>query len=559
MPFTTDTLIKFNTACYHYLKDEQLAGTPFLKYSTYSKNFAQFYGFSDFRSMLESSDIPVNISAINAHLEDLRNRGFVISKTATQLTWPLNMEFSTVEITALVDDQLKRVEHFVPHTHRMRGTVPLMQPNGDSTWHIADEALSESNITATLEWFEALLGKEHVNLIKGRNEFIKILNQQSNIGNGAAKHALAVRMMHREQYLEAKVMLENAVDLGNIDAHVELARIHLYGMGVPMNYELARIHYETAAAKEHNIALNELAHMYSPRGELETNLQLCFHLHKRAVKAGNFDSIGNVGSMLDSGLGVERDRDAALTYFLMGERVSDGCSTNSLAYQKAMREGDFTSALPYLIRAAECGDIEGLRNLGIAYIHGWSGKVNLPKGLTLLIDAAKQNDAEAMYVLAQCFYEGHGIKKSYKTCVEFLQMASDLCHGAAQNKLAVCYIEGKGVDVDVSFANELLHKAIKNGFSDAYFNLSQSHRFGRGYPANDEVAFSYMLLAAEGGNRDAMEFLAQFYLEGIGTGIDPFESHKWSEKAEQALAYVPYYYVHPLTRPYVPATYFTEV
>jgi TPR repeat protein len=526
--------------------------------NSFSQLFAREHGFKTYEAMLAHHDVPVDVSALNAILEALRQDGIELELTAMLLPFPPQMILSTIELSALFNDQLKRVEHFVPHTHYLRSMVPLMHPLGESKWHIAEEMLTGHNVVSTLAYFKSVLGDDHVELVKGGSQYHQSLLEQSQAGNAAAKHALAVRFIQKGLYTEAFELLMDAKARGCIDAYVELARMHLYALGIKKDVQAAKILYEYAAEQGHNIALNELAHMYSPRGEMGTDLELCFELHKRAVEAGNFDSIGNVGSMLNSGMGVHKDTFAALAYFEMGDKVSDGCSRNSYAYHKAMLEHDHASAFAYCEKAAEVRDVEGLRNLGLHYLYGWAVEKDLAKGLELLIEAAHLNDAEAIYRIALCLSDGFGIERNLKESIYLLTDAAELGHGAAMTKLGVCYLDGLGVNINEFKANEYFFGAVEAGDNTSHFNLSQSYRFGRGVEADEKLAFKHMELAAKAGCRDAMEYLSEFYLHGICTQVDYRQSRLWRHKALKAPAYVPYLYVDPLVRPHVPRAYFTE-
>lgn len=526
--------------------------------NAFSQLFAHKHGFRTYEEMRAHGDVPVDTNALSAVLDSLREGGIDIQLTAMQLPFPAQMIFSTTELSALFNDQLKSVEHFVPHTHYFRSMVPLMHPIGDSKWHIADEMLTEHNIVSTLAYFKGILGDDHVELVKGGSQYHQSLLEQSKAGNPAAKHALAVRAIQRGSYPEALALLNDAKVCGCIDAYVELARMALYGLGIERDVQAARILYEHAAEQGHNIALNELAHMYSPRGELNTNLELCFNLHKRAVDAGNFDSIGSVGSMLNSGMGVQKDTAAALAYFEMGDKVSDGCSRNAYAYQKGMLENDPAGALEYLKKAAEVKDVEGVRNLGLHYLYGWEVEKDEARAFVLLDEAVKLGDVEALYRTGLCLYEGVGVAKNLEKSLYQLTKAAALGHGAAMTKLGCWYVDGTGVAIDYAKANRFFFAAVEAGDDKSHFNLSQSFRFGRGVDVDENLAFKHMEMAALAGCRDAMEFLSQFYLEGICTPIDRREARLWRHKAQKAQDHLHYLYVDPLVRPYVPHACFTE-
>lgn len=546
--------------CRNFFTDVKAACTDdaYLSLNAFNQLFAKAHGFANYETMLKSNCVPVDVEALKSVFTELRSKGIDLHLTPMQLRWPKDIIFTSTEITDLMNDQLRTVQSSVPHTHLLKNVVPLIQPNGDSTWHIATEFLAKSYSVINQEWFESVLGEQHVRIIKGRNEYLDTLRLHAEAGDTAAMCSLAIRNLQRREYSKAKKLLEEAVEAGSIDAHVELARIYLFGLGEDSDIQRARAHYEIAASKEHHIALNELAHMYGPYGSFETDLDLFYQYHKQAADAGNFDSIGNVGSMLYYGFGVEQDIELAKAYFEKGGEKSDSCSLVNTAYDFAMVEDDFEKARLVLERAVTLGDTEAKCDLGIILLYGFGIKPDIDRALLLLVDAAEKDVPEAMFHIALCYSDGVGFEKSHEKSVFFLERASELGHGAAMNKLAVCYFNGYGVKSDIEQANNLFEESGKLGCSRGYFNLSQSYRFGHGLTVDLKQAFYYMHLSAEGGCSDAMSFLSSFYENGIGTMVNLTKSQFWDERAESTPSYIPYQYVDPAIRSYVPDSYFSS-
>lgn len=546
--------------CRNFFTDVKAAYTDDARLSlnAFNQLFAKAHGFANYETMLKSSCVPVDVEALKSVFTELRSKGINLYLSPMQLRWPKDIIFTSTEITDLMNDQLRVVQSSVPHTHLLRDVVPLIQPNGDSTWHIATEFLAKSNSVINQGWFESVLGEQYVRIIKGRNEYLDTLRLHAEAGDTAAMCSLAIRNLLRSEYSAAKKLLEEAVEAGSIDAHIELARIYLFGLGEGSDIQRARTHYEIAASKEHHIALNELAHMYGPHGSFETNLDLFYKYHKRAADAGNFDSIGNVGSMLYYGFGVEQDIDKAKKYFELGGEKSDGCSLTNTAYHIAMVEGDFEKASFVLERAVSFGDVEAQRNLGIILLNGFGMKPDIERGISLLFDAAKQGDVEAIYRIAWCYFDGVGLEQSYEKSVAFLESAAERGHGSAMNKLGICYIEGYAVSCDYMKANELFKTAGEHGDSIGYYNLSISFSNGYGLPVDSEQAFHYMYLAAQDKCRKAMLSISEFYMKGIGVAANQSESERWYKESGVTPDYIPYQYVDPAVRSYTPKSYFSS-
>lgn len=547
MPYDSN-LKQFTRENYPYVKSRCPADIKCISLNAYCQKFAKKHGFLTFESMLKEPSVPVNVDALNALDDELRSEGFDIKRTPMQMKWPQNFIFTSLESRALMNDHLKKVEHRVPYTHHARHYAPLMQPNGDGTWHIDVELIAETDRIINLDWFNKTLGEKNVCIVKGRNEYLVHLRKQADSGDLEAMHALAVRNMFREDYSEASELLERAVQLGKIDAHFELGTIYLYGLGVEPDPKIAIEHFKIAADNNNNLALNALGHMYGKEGPFEPDFELSFACHLRAAKAGNYDSIGTVGSMLYYGLGVTEDKEEALKYFAMGDEVSDGCSRNNIAYIKfteALDNGDFVTAQAALEKAVEVKDIEALRNLGIFLMDGYAGETDRTRGYSLLDEAANMGDVEAMYRVGSYLFYGDPVEQDYEKAACWFHKAFAGGHGPAINKLAECFWEGLGVDADIDTANQLFKVAGEYREPRGYSNLSNSYRYGRGVTKNAHLAFEYMLLSAEGGFKKAMEEVAEYYLHGFGTDEDEEKSRHWSKVALSTPEFVPYQWVDP--------------
>lgn len=533
-----------------------------LSFNSYCQKLAKAAGFYNFELMLKETSVPIVVDALNRLYDELRSEGIDVKRTAMQLKWPQHIIFSTLELVSLMDDQLKRVEHRVPYTHHARQYVPMMQPNGDSTWHIDVEVINDPGSIINLEWFENVLGKRHVRIVKGRNQYLDHLREQAEAGDHSALHALAVRSTYKQEYVQARTLLNKAVDLGSVDAHFELGFIYEYGLGVNADPMRALKHYLLAAKQNNNMALNALGHFYGKEGPLGPDFELSFNYHLNAAKAGNYDSVGNVGSMLYFGLGVEENKEEAEKYFAMGDEVSDGCSRNSIAhleFVKALESGDFTTAKIALEKAVEVKDVEALRNLGIFLLDDYIDETDSARGFALLEEAAMLGDAEAMYRVGSYLFYGKNVKKDYNKSAYWFQKAFKMGHGPAINKLAECFWEGLGVDADVNIANQLFEAAGEYREPRGYSNLANSYLYGRGLEENDELAFKYMLMAAEAGYKSAMESVADFYLTGIGVKIDIGEAIKWREKSASTPDFIPYQWIDPRLVNYVSPDYLNPI
>ena len=91
-------------------------------------------------------------------------------------------------------------------------------------------------------------------------------------------------------------------------------------------------------------------------------------------------------------------------------------------------------------------------------------------------------------------------------------------------------LETGGGDLDEG--RDLLTKAAENEFPPAQYFTGLGYRFGYyGFKQSDRKAFSWLRLAAERGNPQAMHHLAQMYFFGLGHKKDLSRAQEWFEKS----------------------------
>ena len=179
---------------------------------------------------------------------------------------------------------------------------------------------------------------------------------------------------------------------------------------------------------------------------------------------------------------------------------------------------DYGSAIHFLKKSAEKGNIAALNNVGIAY----EKMGNLKESLVWIKKAAAKKDSCALRNLALAYLNGNGVRKNYRLALKYIEESADLGYTPALWTLGGMYEKGIGVKKDLKFAIELYKLGAKHEteFCDCSRTLAYCYKHGDGVRKNRRMAFKYFLKAAEKENVDGLYEVGYSYLTGTGVEKD---------------------------------------
>lgn len=119
--------------------------------------------------------------------------------------------------------------------------------------------------------------------------------------------------------------------------------------------------------------------------------------------------------------------------------------------------------------------------------------------------AAEQGDADAQRRLGLKYFNGHGLPQDYRQAVAWYQKAAEQGDAMAQWFLGGMYDEGQGVQHDVQQALHWYSKAAEQGSSRAQFRLGEIFAEGHEVRQNDLVAYGWYSLASSQGDVIALK------------------------------------------------------
>lgn len=203
------------------------------------------------------------------------------------------------------------------------------------------------------------------------------------------------------------------------------------------------------------------------RGDFKTALTEWQPLAENGHVSAQF----NLGVMYDEGRGVDASRDEAIKWWT---------------------------------KAGEQGDIQAQHNLALLYIAGGDG--NYEKATLWLKRAADSGSIPSQYSLGRMYGYGFGVEKSEAESFRFVKMAAESGFDKAQYKLGKMYRDGEGTAVDPGEAGRWFQAAAERGHANAQNKVGTRMATGRdGFEKNEVEALMWLILAEQGGNKDAIE------------------------------------------------------
>ncbi len=293
-------------------------------------------------------------------------------------------------------------------------------------------------------------------------------------------------------------------------------------------------------------------------------LEKAFDLMLSEAKNGNGLAMHDLGKMLLSGLGCEKNEVQAHSWFLHAhDAFCQMERTDKKSYYWQYRIGklysygygveqDYTASAEWFTKAVEGSSPFAAYALGGQYYRGQGVEQDFEKAFELFTMAAtdeKKPNAYAQYQLGRMCKEGIGTavdcsasEEWYRLAYQgFLQIEQTMADDKLYYRLGSMNLSGTGTDVDLSKAKMYLEEAAELDNPDALYGLGKLY-LRKDFDGYDPVkAVAYLEKAAKQGHSYAQYLLGKLLLRGenvpqdIGTGI------QWLEKsAEQDNQYAQY-------------------
>lgn len=275
-------------------------------------------------------------------------------------------------------------------------------------------------------------------------------------------------------------------------------------------------------------------------GDEEINYKKAIECFEKAYKRGHKNSALFLGDLYFNGTDeIEKNHSKSIEWYKKGsERNLSSCMI-SLAQIYLSEDSTLQKfhnpqkGIELVNKAMKHLDGEAYTLMGALYQDGKYVEKNDKKALELFKKATDLKSSSGAFNLGLIYMEGIGCDKNYQKGVKAWEKAVEFGDGSAANNL-YCYYYGTAYDMkkkDKQKAKNYLMKGAELGDAFAQKNLAWLYFNGSDIiKKNENQGFIYAKLAADQGQADACEMVADCYERGIGTNRDPKKAEEYRNK-----------------------------
>ncbi len=310
----------------------------------------------------------------------------------------------------------------------------------------------------------------------------------------AAQLLASARQLQTEQrYRGSHDNFLRAADLGNIDAHFELALIYS-GDGYLRDEPKAIEHFTVAAENGHVESLYRLGRAFR-HGELGLSPDFPKALEnlEQAAQKGHVEAQKQLANMYNNGEGVAPDPAKAIQWFRAAAESGDASAQNDVA-------------ILLIQKGAESDPAEGVRWLKLA---------------------AEQGVTVAEYNLARSYYNGTLVEKDLARSFQYFTVLAEKGLPQAFQMTGIQLLHGQGVEKDETAAFRAFQAGAQRGDPLCRYYLGYCYLNGIGVTRDSSAALKHLEAAANRHIREAQSLLGKIYSEGTVLMADPIEAAKW--------------------------------
>jgi len=336
----------------------------------------------------------------------------------------------------------------------------------------------------------------------------------------------------KQNPMEAKRLLENAMELGNDYAPYRLASEYERGEFREEEPDYAAILklYELAAERGNVNGMDMAGHYYrlDVVSEDESNGEKAVNYFEQAVARNSNYSRVELALCYEYGTGVEQDYQKAFDLYKAAAENGYVFANQKMAYyleDAYLGEEDLAGALENFKIAAEAGMHESIYNVGRFYKYAVGIPENPELALKYFNQSAEGGYPQALVELGLAYEQEYGgLEFDAQKAMDYMTQAANEGYPYAQYKVGYYYHYGL-IDTDLPKALEWYGKAYEQGYPYAAIMLGEYYLYNHGGEKDYDKAFAYLKSAEE---RDVIsEGLGICYEYALGTEENNTEAFKY--------------------------------
>lgn len=330
---------------------------------------------------------------------------------------------------------------------------------------------------------------------------------------------------------------KNSAMQGNLDDQVKLGLFYFFGIGVPVDFQMAEIWFEEPLVNKHPLASfwYTMIHAYHVK-ESKLTLKQSVELLNIAADGGIHLARSFLGVLYFDGVGVEKNQDYAIA--LWREASMSNCPLGQHLLGLMYRDGHIVTkdhAQYYKLQkqSAISGFRDAQHELAVCFAYGRGVKKDFTEALQWYKKAAYNGNNLSQFNLGNAYQKGVIVKKDLDESYKWFSMAYE--NGIKNAKAAMALvmmsqIEETGTSKYGSRKDgiRLLQEAANEGSDLAAFIYGAGLANNQWGENNPKEIFHWYYRAAWLGNEHAPSLLADCYETGFGTEKSDIEAYKWN-------------------------------
>jgi TPR repeat protein len=320
-----------------------------------------------------------------------------------------------------------------------------------------------------------------------------------------------------KDYDEAYKWFLLSINLGNIDAIVNMGICYENGHGVMKDSIKALEYYYDAAYHDNNRAHFCIGKYF----ENNDNKHKAFIWYQSSANLGNIKGMFNTGVCYEYGYNncINIDMDKAIEYYMKSGELEFSEAYYSLGtiyisdkYKNIYKEYNYQKSLYWFEKGCDINNPKSLYNVGVFYYNGYYVKKNKYKALIYFIKSAELNDPDALYMLGCIYEEGDFVPINYNKSFEYYKKSADFDNIYALYKIGLHY-EYKN---EISKAIGYYIKSAELNNPNAMNYLGNIYEYGRLVNIDLNIAFNWYQQSANKGDIIGIQNLSYCYYYGKG-------------------------------------------
>ena len=291
----------------------------------------------------------------------------------------------------------------------------------------------------------------------------------------------------------------------------------------PKEHQIINMYKKLIKKYNSSKALLYLGYFYKQKKKYNQAMK-CF---VSASEKGNRQANTEIGLLYEFGLGVDKNSEKAIEYYLQSG-TNKGLVYNNLGVKFYEGKGvtlDLNKAFDLFFKAYKFKDAMAYKNLARCYFEGKGVEINYQKGLEILKEGMNNNSGASYVEMSRIYKEGkYGIEKNKEKCIELINQAIECKYYDAYISKAFLYIDGT-YSKDGNEFYKCIVKAHELNVLDLDYYYGIIYANGYGMKKNYKKAISYF----EKSIKD--DFSVSASLNYIGTCYEGLEDY------EKAISY----------------------